>query len=116
MSKVLSQNNYLNISKFKIDLKRNSVKFELTLLIFNNNEIVKIININFNVLKFNVLNLKIYEIKNVIFNFYLISFLIRYNVFKSSSLNLIISFQILNLFVSFLNNSISSFIIKIVQT
>ena len=47
-------------------------KIELTSLIFNNNEIINIINTNFNVLKLNVLNSKIYEIKKLIDNLYLI--------------------------------------------
>ena len=101
---MLLQNNYLNIFNFKINLIRKSIKFEMksiklemrlfkiesTSSIFNNNEIISVVNINFNALKLNVLNLKIYDIKELIVNFYLIFLLTRYNVlevFKTSFLN-----------------------------
>ena len=51
-------------------------KIELTPLIVNNNEIINVVNTNFNVLKFNVFDSKICDIKKLIVNFYLISLLI----------------------------------------
>ena len=79
---MLSQNNHSNISKFKIDLRRKSIKFELMLLIFNDNKIINIVNTNFNMFKLNALNSKTCEIKNIIDNFHLILFSIRYNALK----------------------------------
>ena len=87
MFKTLLQNNYLNIFNFKIDSIRKLIKFEIKLikfemklfkiestsLTFNNNKIINVINTNFNALKLNVFNLKIYDIKKLIVNFYLIS-------------------------------------------
>ena len=73
-----------------IKLEMRLFKIELTLSIFNNNEIINVVNTNFNVLKLNVLDSKIYEIKKLIVNFYLILLSIRYNVFeifKASPLN-----------------------------
>ena len=132
MFKALLQNNYLNIFNFKINSIRKLIKFEMksikskiklfkiesTSLIFNNNEIINVININFNVLKLNVFNSKTCEIKKLIDNPHLIFLSIRYNVFKIfkiSSLNSIISFQFINSFVSFLNIRISILIMKIVK-
>ena len=57
-------------------------EIELTSLIFNNNEIINVVNMNFNALKFNVFDSKIYNIKELIVNFYLIFLSIRYNAFK----------------------------------
>ena len=86
MFKTLLQNNYFNTFNFKTNLIRKLIKFEiksiklemrlfkieLTSLIFNNNEIINVVNINFNVFKLNVFDSKIYEIKKLIVNFYLI--------------------------------------------
>ena len=86
MFKTLLQNNYLSIFNFKINLIKKSIKFEmklikfkmrlfkieLTLLIFNNNEIINVINTNFNMFKLNVLDSKTCEIKKLIDNPYLI--------------------------------------------
>ena len=132
MFKALLQNNYLNIFNFKINLLRKLIKFEiksiklkmrlfkieLTLLFFNNNEIINVINTNFNMLKLNVLDSKIYKIKKLIVNSHLVSLLTRYNVFeifKTSPLNSITSFQFINSFVSFLDIRISTFIMRIVK-
>ena len=96
MFKTLRQNNYLSIFNFKINLIRKSIKFEiksikfeiklfkieLTSLIFNNNEIINVVNINFNMLKFNVLDSKTCDIKKLIVNLHSIFLSIRYNVFK----------------------------------
>ena len=120
MFKTLLQNNYLNIFNFKIILIRKSIKLEMksikfeiklfkiesTSLMFNNNEIINVININFNVFKFNVLDSKICEIKKLIINLHLIFLSTRYNafeVFKISLFNSIISFQLINPFANFLN-------------
>ena len=87
MFKTLLQNNYLSIFNFKTNLTKKSIKFEiksikfeiklfkieLTSSIFNNNKIINVININFNALKLNVLDLKIYDIKKLIVNSHLIS-------------------------------------------
>ena len=115
MFKMLLQNNYLNISKFKTNLIRKLIKFEIksikfemrlfkfesTSLIFNNNKTINVININFNVFKLNALNSKIYIIKNLIVNSHSILLSIRYNVFNFSPFNSIISFQIINSFAIF---------------
>ena len=50
--------------------------------IFNNNEIINVVNTNFNVLKLNVLDSKTYEIKKLIVNSHLIFLSIRYNAFE----------------------------------
>ena len=102
MFKTLLQNNYSNISNFKINAIKKPIKFEmrlfkseLTSLIFNNNEIINVINTNFNEFELDVFYSKIYEIKKLIINFHLIFLSIRYNVFKSfkiSSLNSMIFF------------------------
>ena len=119
----------MSISKFKANSIKKSIKFEIksikfemrlfkfesTLLIFNNNKIINVINTNFNVLKLNVLDSKICEIKKLIVNSHLISLFIRYNVFKISSFNSIIFFQIVNSFASFLNIQIAIFIMRIVK-
>ena len=80
MFKTLLQNNYSNILNFKINVIKKSIKletrlfkFESTLLIFNNNEIINVININFNELELDVSYSKIYEIKKLIVNSHLIS-------------------------------------------
>ena len=90
MFKTLLQNNCSIISDFKINAIKKLIKFEmrlfnfeLTLLIFNNNEIINVVNTNFNVLKLDVFHLKIYEIKKLIVNFHLIFLLIRCDAFKS---------------------------------
>ena len=96
------QNNYSIILNFKINVIKKSIKFEirlfnfeLILLIFNNNEIINVININFNELELDVFHLKIYKIKKLIVNFHLIFLSILYNVFKGfkvSFFNLMIFF------------------------
>ena len=87
MFKTLLQNNYLNIFNFRTSSIRKLIKFEikliklemrlfkieLTSLIFNNNEIINIVNINFNALKLNVFDSKICDIKKLIVNPHLIS-------------------------------------------
>ena len=132
MFKALLQSNYSNILNFKTNSIKKSIKFEMKLikfeirlfkfeftsLIFNNNEIINVVNINFNLFKLNVLDSKIYEIKKLIVNSYLISLSIRYNafkIFKISSLNSIFFFQFINSLASFLNIRISIFIMKIVK-
>ena len=125
MFKTSLQNNCSIILNFIINVIKKSIKFEiklfkfeLILLIFNNNEIINVVNINFNVLELDVLSLKICEIKKLIVNSYLILLSTRYNVFKNfkiSPLNLIISFQFINSFASSLNIRILIFIIKIVK-
>ena len=125
MFKTLLQNNCSSILDFKINVIKKSIrlekrlfKFELILLIFNNNEIISVININFNKLELDVFYSKIYEIKKLIVNFYLIFLSTRYNVFKGFKtlpLNLIIFFQIKNLFASFLNIRILNFMMRIVK-
>ena len=90
-------------------------KFESTLLIFNNNEIINVANINFNALKLNVFNIKTYKIKELIVNFYLIPLSTRYNVFKNSPFNSINLFQFINSFTSFLNIQTLIFIMKIMR-
>ena len=79
MFKTSLLNNYSIISNFKTNVIRKSIKLEIRLfkfesisLIFNNNEIINVININFNVLEPDVLYLKTCEIKKLIVNFYLI--------------------------------------------
>ena len=71
MYKTLSQNNYLNTLKFKINLKEKLIKTELISLILNDNKIINNINTSFNVFTLNVFNLKTYQIKNIIVNPYL---------------------------------------------
>ena len=125
MFKTLLQNNYSSTSDFKINIIKKSIKFETRLfklesilLIFNNNEIINIVNTNFNKLKLDVSHSKIYEIKKLIINFYSISLSTRYNVFKNFKtllLNLIILFQIKNSFANFLNIRILNFIMRIVK-
>ena len=125
MFKMLLQNNCSSILNFKINAIKKSIrfetrlfKFESTLLIFNNNEIINVENINFNELELDVSYLKIYEIKKLIVNSYSILLSIRYNVFKSFKallLNLIILFQIKNLFASFLNIRTLNFMMRIVK-
>ena len=125
MFKTLLQNNCSIISNFKINAIKKSIKFEIKLfkfesisLIFNNNEIINIININFNELELDVFYSKICEIKELIVNSYLILLLTRYNVFKgfkTSSLNSTILFQFKNSFANPLNIRILNFIIKIVK-
>ena len=80
MFKMLLQNNYSITLNFKTNAIKKSIKFEIrlfkfesTLLIFNNNEIINVINTNFNVLEFDVFYSKIYEIKELIINPHLIS-------------------------------------------
>ena len=102
MFKTLLQNNCSIISDFKINVIKKSIKlemrlfkFESTLLIFNNNEIINVMNTNFSELEFDVFYSKIYEIKELIVNFYLILLSILYNAFKgfkASSLNSMIFF------------------------
>ena len=96
MFKTLLQNNYLSIFNFKINLIKKSIKLEIksikfemklfkiesTSLIFNNNEIISVVNTNFNAFKFNVFDSKICDIKKLTVNFYLISLSTRYNVFE----------------------------------
>ena len=125
MFKTLLQNNCSSISDFKINVIRKSIKFETRLfklestsLIFNNNKIINVVNTNFNELELDVFHLKIYEIKELIVNFYLIFLSTRCNVFKSFktlSFNLIILFQIKNLFANLLNTRILNLIMKIVK-
>ena len=125
MFKTLLQNNCSIISDFKINVIKKSIKFEIrlfkpesTLLIFNNNKIINVININFNVLKLDVSHLKIYEIKKLIVNSHLILLSTRYDVFKSfkaSLLKSMIFFQLKNSIASFLNIRILNFIMKIVK-
>ena len=69
-------------------------KFESILLIFNNNEIINVINTNFNVLKFDVFHSKTCEIKELIVNSHLTPLSTRCNAlkgFKASPLKLIAS-------------------------
>ena len=121
--KYIQFQNKLNKKSIKFEIKSikpeiKLFKIELTLSIFNNNEIINIININFNVLKLNVLDSKIYEIKKLIINLHLISLSTRYNVFevfKISFFNSITSFQLMNSFASFLNIRISILIMKIIK-
>ena len=98
MLKTLLQNNYLNTFNFKTNSIRKSIKFEIksikfemrlfkiesTSLIFNNNEIISVININFNALKLNVFDSKICDIKELIINSHLILLSIYYKVFETS--------------------------------
>ena len=58
-------------------------KSESILLIFNNNEIINVVNMNFNELELDVSHLKIYEIKKLIVNFHLTLLSTRCNVFKN---------------------------------
>ena len=125
MFKMLLQNNYSSTLNFKINAIRKSIrfetrlfKFESILLIFNNNEIINVVNINFNKLEFNVFHSKICEIKELIVNFHSIFLSIRCNAlknFKALPLNLIIFFLIKNSLASFLNTRILNFIMKIVK-
>ena len=125
MFKILLQNNCSSTLNFKINAIKKLIKFETrlfkfesTLLIFNNNEIISVININFNELELDVFHSKIYEIKKLIINFHLIFLSTRCNVFKNFktlSLNLIIFFQIKNSLASFLNIRILNFIMRIVK-
>ena len=76
---MLLQNNCSSISDFKINVIRKLIKleirlfkFESTLLIFNNNEIINVVNTNFNELELDIFHSKIYEIKKLIVNFHLI--------------------------------------------
>ena len=102
MFKTLLQNNCSSISNFKINVIRKLIRFEIRLfkfesilLIFNNNEIINVININFNKLELDVSHLKICEIKKLIINFYSILLSTRCNALKSfkiSFFNLIIFF------------------------
>ena len=68
----------MKLIKFEMRL----FKIESTSLTFNNNEIINVVNTNFNVLKLNVLDSKICDIKKLIVNPHLISLSIRYNVFE----------------------------------
>ena len=125
MFKTLLQNNCSSISNFKINAIKKSIKFETKLfksesisLIFNNNKIINVINMNFNELELDVFHLKIYKIKKLIVNSHLIFLSIRYNVFKNFktlSLNLIILFQFKNSFASLLNIRILNSIMIIVK-
>ena len=125
MFKILLQNNCSSISNFKINAIKKSIKFETRLfkfesisLIFNNNETINVVNINFNKLEFDVFHSKTCEIKELIVNLYLILLSIRCNVFKNFkilSLNLIIFFQFKNSFASFLNIRILNLIMIIVK-
>ena len=125
MFKTLLQNNCSNISNFKINVIKKSIKsetrlfkFESTLLIFNNNEIINVVNTNFNEFELDVFYSKTCEIKKLIVNFYLIFLLIRCNAFKSFKalfFNLIILFQIKNSLANSLNIRILNFIMKIVK-
>ena len=125
MFKTLLQNNYSSTLNFKINVIKKLIKFETRLfklestsLIFNNNEIINVININFNELELDVSHSKIYEIKKLIVNSYLIFLSTRYNVFKSFKilfLNLMIFFQFKNSFASFLNIRILNFMIIIIK-
>ena len=132
MFKTLLQNNYLSIFNFKINLIKKSIKLEIksikfemklfkiesTSLIFNNNEIISVVNTNFNAFKFNVFDSKICDIKKLTVNFYLISLSTRYNVFeifKTLFFNWIIFLQFMNSLTSFLDIRILIFIIKIVK-
>ena len=125
MFKALLQNNCSNTLNFKINAIRKSIKFETRLfkfesisLIFNNNEIINVVNTNFNELELDVFHSKICEIKKLTVNPHLILLLIRYNVFKSFktlSFNLIILFQIKNSLANLLNTRILNLIIKIVK-
>ena len=93
-------------------------KFELTLLIFNNNEIINVVNTNFNKLELDVSHLKTYEIKKLIINFHLTFLSILYNAFKNfktSFFNSIIFFQFKNSIASSLNIRILNLIMKIVK-
>ena len=102
MFKILLQNNCSSILDFKINIIKKSIRFEIRLfklesilLIFNNNEIINVININFNKLELDVFYSKTCEIKELIINFHLILLSIRCNVFKgfkTLSLNLTIFF------------------------
>ena len=125
MFKALLQNNYSNILNFKIDAIRKSIQLEMKLfkfksisLNFNNNEIINVVNINFNVLELDVFHSKIYEIKKLIVNSHLISLSIRYNVFKdfkTSFFKSIISFQFMISLANSLNIRILNLTIKIVK-
>ena len=125
MFKTLLQNNCSSTLNFKINAIRKSIrletrlfKFESTLLIFNNNKIISVVNINFNELELDVFHSKICEIKKLIVNFYLISLSTRCNAFKSFKtlfLNLIIFFQIKNSLASLLNIRILNPIMRIVK-
>ena len=125
MFKALLQNNCSNTLSFKINVIKKSIKFEMRLfkfestsLIFNNNEIINIVNTNFNILEFDVSHSKICEIKKLIVNPYLISLSTRYNAFKSfktSSFKSIIFFQFMISLASFLNTRILNLTIKIVK-
>ena len=87
-------------------------------LIFNNNEIINVVNINFNVLELDIFHSKTYEIKKLIVNSHLISLSIRYNVFKNfktSPFKSMISFQFMISLASLLNIRILNFIMKIVK-
>ena len=125
MFKALLQNNCSIILNFKINVIRKLIKFEIrlfkfesTLLIFNNNEIINVINTNFNELELDVFYLKTYEIKKLIVNFYLIFLSTLYNAlknFKTLFFNSMILFQFKNSLASFLNIRILNFIMKIVK-
>ena len=125
MFKTLLQNNYSIILNFKTNVIKKLIKFEIKLfklesrlLIFNNNKIINVVNINFNELELDVFYLKIYEIKKLIVNFCLIFLSILYNAlkdFKISLFNSIILFQFKNFFISFLNIRILNLIMKIVK-
>ena len=125
MFKTLLQNNCSNISNFKINAIKKSIKFETKLfkfesisLIFNNNKIINVVNINFNELELDVFYSKTYEIKKLIVNFHLIFLSTRCNAFKdfkTLSLNLMIFFQFKNPFANSLNIRILNFIMIIVK-
>ena len=132
MFKTLLQNNCSISLNFKINAIKKPIKFEIksikfemrlfkiesTSLTFNNNEIINVVNTNFNVFKLNVFDLKICEIKEFIVNSHLIFLLIRYNVFetfKASLFNLIISFRLINLLANLLNIQILNLIMRIVK-
>ena len=121
MFKTLLLNNYSIILNFKINAIKKSIKFEIKLfkfelisLTFNNNEIINVININFNVLELDVSHSKICEIKKLIINFHLISLSTRCNAFKSFKISFfksIIFFQFIISFANSLNIRILNLII-----
>ena len=125
MFKALLQNNCSSTLDFKINAIRKSIRLETRLfksesisLIFNNNEIINIVNTNFNELELDVFYSKIYKIKKLIINFHLIFLSTQCNVFKGFKallFNLIILFQIKNPFANLLNIRILNLIIKIVK-
>ena len=125
MFKTLLQNNCSSISNFKINVIKKSIKLEMRLfksesilLIFNNNKIINVVNMNFNKLELDVSYSKTCEIKKLIVNFHSILLSTRYNVFKNFktlSFNLIILFQIKNSLASSLNIRTLNLIMKIIK-